>query len=35
VACDVGGYTSASVASLNDEHGCTFDEIADWIEVSL
>lgn len=35
VACNVGGYTSANVASLNDEHGCTFSEIADWIEVSL
>lgn len=35
VACDVGGYTTASVASLNDEHGCTFSEIADCIEVSL
>ncbi len=35
VACDVGGYTSANVATLNDEHGFTFSEIADCIEVSL
>lgn len=35
VACNVGGYTSANVATLNDEHGFTFGEIADCIEVSL
>jgi hypothetical protein len=35
VACEVGGYTSANLATLNDSHGLDFSELADCIEESL